>query len=165
MPGFDPAFVARTAAAWFGEDEEAARWRDWWREPPATAEKEAAYGAMFAFDRELATNQAQDWSPRLRGASEVILAALARDFAEETAAQSSGASVWLGALNRLLGDKRVPYRLGNVYPGQRFDPDVMEAVDSLSGNRLVVHRPLSWVVRDLSGPKSRVALRARVITA
>jgi hypothetical protein len=168
MPGFDPAFVARTADAWFGDDEEAARWREWWRLPPATAEKEAVYEEMEAFERALAHAgdvDGQDWGLRLRRMSEVLLSALAAEFADDAGAQTAGASTWLVLLNRRLGEGHVPFRLGHVYPGQRFDPDAMEAVDSLSGNRFLVHRPLSWVVRDLSLAKPRVAQRARVITA
>jgi hypothetical protein len=167
MPGFDPAFVARTADAWFGPDEQAARWRDWWRQPPVTPEKEAAYGELVALERDLTAGGAEpdDWPPRLRRVSEALLRALTTDFSEDSGAMTSGAAAWLAALNRLLGHGRVPMRWGNVFPGQRFDPDAMEAIDSLSGNRLIVHQPLSWVVRDLSGPKARVALRARVITA
>jgi len=168
MPGFDPAFVADTAAAWFGDNEETVRWREWWQQPPATPQKTAVYAELEAFERELAQGAAadpHDWSPRLRRISEVLLSALDAEFADDAGARLAGATTWLSLLNRRLDEKRVPLRLGRVYPGQRFDPDTMEAVDSLSGNRLLVHQPLSWVVRDLSHPKPRVALRARVITA
>jgi len=168
MPGFDPESDAHLADPWFDDGEDLLRWREWWRQPPATAEKVAAVAELAALDRELGaagTRDLGEWAVRLRRVGEVLLAALAADFAEDAAAQLNGASAWLGVLNRRLGEARVALRLGHVYPGQRFDPDAMEAVNSLSGNRFLVHCPLSWVVRDVSQLKARVALRARVITA
>ena len=153
---------------WFDDGDGLLCWREWWQLPSATAEKATAWTELSALDRELSSAGARDlgeWAVRLRRVGEVLLAALAADFADDPAAQLNGASVWLGALNRRLGEARVALRLGHVYPGQRFDPDAMEAVNSLSGNRFLVHCPLSWVVRDVSQPKTRVALRARVITA
>jgi hypothetical protein len=168
MPGFESESDARLTDPWFDDGEDLLRWREWWQQPPATAEKAAALAELAALDRDLATAGSRDlgdWAVRLRRVGEVLLAALGADFADDAAAQLNGASAWLGALNRRLGDARVALRLGHVYPGQRFDPDAMEAVNSLSGNRFLVHCPLSWVVRDVSQPKARVALRARVITA
>jgi len=168
MSGSDSASDAHSTDPWFDGEGDLLRWREWWQQPPVTAEKAAATAELAALDRELATAGARelgDWAVRLRRVGEVLLAALAADFATDPAAQLNGAAAWLGALNRRLGEARVALRLGHVYPGQRFDPDAMEAVDSLSGNRFLVHCPLSWVVRDVSQPKARVALRARVITA
>jgi hypothetical protein len=168
MPRSDSESNALPTDPWFDDGEDLLCWREWWQLPSATAEKAAARVELAALERELASAGARDlgeWAVRLRRVGEVLLAALAADFAEDPAAQLNGASAWLGALNRRLGEARVALRLGHVYPGQRFDPDAMEAVDSLSGNRFLVHCPLSWVVRDVSQPKARVALRARVITA
>jgi len=168
MPGSNPAFDAHSTDPWFEGEGDFIRWREWWRQPPATAEKAAAWSELAALERELAlpgVRDLGDWAVRLRRVGEVLLAALAADFAADPTAQLSGAAAWLSALNRRLGEARVALRLGHVYPGQRFDPDAMEAADSLSGNRFLVHCPLSWVVRDVSQPKTRVALRARVITA
>jgi len=168
MPGFDSESDARSADPWFDGEGDLLRWREWWKQPPATAEKATAMAELVALDRDLAPAGARDlgeWAVRLRRVGEVLIAALAADFADDPTAQLNGASAWLGALNRRLGEARVALRLGHVYPGQRFDPDAMEAVDSLSGNRFLVHCPLSWVVRDVSQTKARVALRARVITA
>jgi hypothetical protein len=168
MPGTDPASDAHPTDPWFDGEDDLLRWHEWWIKPPATAEKATASTELAALDRELgrrATGDLGDWAVRLRRVGEVLLAALAADFADDPTAQLSGATAWLSALNRRLGEARVALRLGHVYPGQRFDPDAMEALDSLSGNRFLVHCPLSWVVRDVSQPKTRVALRARVITA
>ena len=168
MHGTDPAFDAHPADPWFDGEEDLVRWHDWWIKPPATAEKAVAWTELAVLDRELRQRNSGDlgdWAIRLRRVGEVLLAALAADFADDSASQLSAAAAWLSALNRRLGEARVALRLGHVYPGQRFDPDAMEAIDSLSGNRFLVHCPLSWVVRDVSQPKTRVALRARVITA
>ena len=168
MSGSDPASDARSADPWFGDEEDLLPWREWWQQPPATAEKAAARVELAALEGELARAGERDlgeWAVRLRCVGEVLLAALAADFTTDPTAQMNGASAWLSALNRRLAEARVALRLGHVYPGQRFDPDAMEAVDSLSGNRFLVHCPLSWVVRDVSQPKARVALRARVVTA
>jgi hypothetical protein len=168
MPGTDPASDAHPTDPWFDGEDDLLRWHEWWIKPPATAEKATASTELAALDRELgrrATGDLGDWAVRLRRVGEVLLAALAADFADDPTAQLSGTTAWLSALNRRLGEARVALRLGHVYPGQRFDPDAMEALDSLSGNRFLVHCPLSWVVRDVSQPKTRVALRARVITA
>ncbi len=168
MPRSDSESDAHPIDPWFGDGDDLLCWREWWQLPSATAEKAAAWAELAALDRDLASAGTRDlgeWAVRLRRVGEVLLAALAADFAEDPAAQLNGASAWLGALNRRLGEARVALRLGHVYPGQRFDPDAMEAVDSLSGNRFLVHCPRSWVVRDVSQPKTRVALRARVVTA
>ena len=168
MPGTDPASDAHPTDPWFDGEDDLLRWHEWWIKPPATAEKATASTELAALDRELgrrATGDLGDWAVRLRRVGEVLLAALAAGFADDPTAQLSGAAAWLSTLNRRLGDARVALRLGHVYPGQRFDPDAMEALDSLSGNRFLVHCPLSWVVRDVSQLKPRVALRARVITA
>ena len=168
MPGTDSVSDAHPTDPWFDGEQDLVRWHEWWMQQPATAEKSAAWTELAALDRELRRGNAGDlgdWAVRLRRVGEVLLAALAADFAEDPTAQLSGAAAWLSALNRRLGDARVALRLGHVYPGQRFDPDAMEALDSLSGNRFLVHCPISWVVRDVSQLKTRVALRARVITA
>lgn len=167
MPGPDPASDSRAADPWFGGEEELLRWHEWWILPSPKGEKEAAWSELAALDRDLRAGGGgcDDWAGRLRRVGEVLLAALAAGFADDPAAQMSGASAWLSVLNRRLASARIALRLGHVYPGQRFDSDAMEAVDSLSGNRFLVHAPLSWVVRDVSQPKARVALRARVITA
>ena len=168
MHGTDPAFDAHPTDPWFDGEDDLLRWHEWWIQPPTTAEKAAAWTELAALDRELRRGGAGDlgdWALRLRRVGEVLLAALAAGFADDPTAQLSGAAAWLSTLNRRLGDARVALRLGHVDPGQRFDPDAMEALDSLSGNRFLVHCPLSWVVRDVSQLKPRVALRARVITA
>jgi hypothetical protein len=168
MPGPDPASSAHPTDPWFDGEGDLRRWHEWWLQPSATAEKAAALAELAVLDREMqraGSADLGDWALRLRRVGEVLLAALAAEFAEDPTAQLSGAAAWLSVLNRRLGDARVALRLGHVYPGQRFDPDAMEALNSLSGNRFLVHCPLSWVVRDISQLKTRVALRARVITA
>ncbi len=52
-----------------------------------------------------------------------------------------------------------------VFPGDRFDTERMECAQSLSGNRLSVHEPLSWIIIDQSGDKRRILYPARVVTA
>jgi hypothetical protein len=168
MSGSDPAFDAPAADPWFDGDGDSLRWHEWWLQQPASAAKAAAWAELAALDGELGQAGVRDlgeWAVRLRRVGEALLAALAADFATDPNAQLSAAAAWLSALNRRLGEAQVALRLGHVYPGQRFDPDAMEAVDSLSGNRFLVQSPLSWVVRDVSQPKTRVALRARVVTA
>lgn len=168
MPGPDSEFDVQSTDPWFGGEEDLRRWHEWWLQLQSSVGKDSARAELAALDQELRRTGSVDlgdWAVRLRRVGDVLLAALAADFAEEPTAQLSGAAAWLSVLNRRLGDARIALRLGHVYPGQRFDPDSMEAIDSLSGNRFLVHRPLSWVVRDISQPKARVALRARVITA
>ena len=72
---------------------------------------------------------------------------------------------WIANLTEVLTSRSISLRISQVFPGDGFHLDTMEAVDSVSGNRLNVDQPLSWLIEDTSQSPSRVLIRAKVITA
>lgn len=152
---------------WLAEAGDAGRWRDWWTAPAAGEALAKAREAWGRLDNALASPRAltpADWAGLIQTASAALHQALEADFPGDPAAQAA-AGLFLAGLNRELTARRVPVRCGLVFPGTRFDPDSMESVGALSGNRFLVHRVCSWLVRDLSGPRPRIATRALVVTA
>ncbi|HEY0946260.1 MAG TPA: hypothetical protein VGD81_13365 [Opitutaceae bacterium] len=152
---------------WLAGADEAGRWREWWTPQDASDSPARAHEAWGRLEAALAAPLSltpADWAGLIRTASEELHEALETDFPGDDTAQAA-AGLFLAGLNRELASRRVPVRCGLVFPGARFDPDSMESVGALSGNRFLVHRVCSWLVRDLSGPKPRIAARARVVTA
>lgn len=72
---------------------------------------------------------------------------------------------WSAALRADI-EKSLPHlQISPVYPDDAFDHDRMEAVESLSGSRITVKRPLSWIILQRTPEAERVLHRAQVITA
>lgn len=71
---------------------------------------------------------------------------------------------WYSAFNAWLVKTDPSLEIRKIISGEKFDMDKMTAEESLSGHRLSVRKPLSWVVLDATREPSKVLCRAKVIT-
>jgi hypothetical protein len=152
---------------WLADATDAEPWREWWTatsDAPVRAAAREAWGRLESALASPGSRSPADWADLIRAASEALHASIESDFPGDANAQAA-AGLFLAGLNRELAARRIPVRCGLVFPGARFDPDSMESIGARSGNRFLVQRVCSWLVRDLSGPRQRVAARARVVTA
>lgn len=101
----------------------------------------------------------------LANASQAGYQFLLRDMGYDKDQVRKTMRTWIANLDKSLSAQTAHLRLSQVFPGDSFQLATMEAVDSISGNRLTVDQPLSWLIEDTAESPPRVLQRAKVVTA
>ena len=132
-----------------------------------SAQAQAFLGQCLQLEGSMASGNAsrKDLAAQLSATSQAGYQCLRKDLRYDKDQIRKSMRTWITNLDQRLTAQSMNLRLSQVFPGDSFQLATMEAVDSISGNRLTVDQPLSWLIEDTAESPPRVLQRAKVITA